>query len=428
MDKSLEKLKAILKQKIGLDARSIGDATVNKILNQRMRQCNSSDLDSYYNYLQNNSAEMALLLEAAVIPETWFFRDTRPFDIILNGIREKLPARPNYKANILSIPCSTGEEPYSISMHLLDAGIADKNFSIHAVDISHQSLDIARQGIYGQNSFRGKLAAEYIDRYFRFIDDEYQLSEKVKERVSFSRVNILDSDDLPFNQHFDFILCRNLLIYFDLDTKHKAFQNLHKILKQDGLLFIGHSEFGSVPRTLFNSSNSDRAFALFKAEHSPKTPANNIESNRIQSAWKNTLNDHPPVQTRPDAIALSRKKPFSKAGINKTKTVVKETSPPSDILKKAREHANSGDFDNAEQLCRQHIEQHGDSCDSFFLLGLISEASNKPDLAESLFRKAIYLDPKHYESLVHLSLVLENNGDSNGARLFKQRAERCKPT
>ena len=99
-------------------------------------------------------------------------------------------------------------------------------------------------------------------------------------------------------------------------------------------------------------------------------------------------------------------------------------TPTNDLLLEARKFADNGQFNDAESLCLKYIEEQGDHSESFFLLGLISEASGKIDQADNLYRKALYMDPKHYETLVHLSFIVEQQGDTVASQRLKDRAER----
>ncbi|MDQ1362594.1 MAG: chemotaxis protein methyltransferase WspC, partial [Pseudomonadota bacterium] len=152
MDTSLDMLKELLKREIGLDTSTIGESSIKKFLGQRMRACNLTDIDDYYKRLNSDRNELSAFLETAVIPETWFFRDIRPFTLMLNAMKTSPLKYSNNPCSILSIPCSTGEEPYSIAMYLLQSGIPASSFRIKAVDISQRALDIATQGYYGNNS------------------------------------------------------------------------------------------------------------------------------------------------------------------------------------------------------------------------------------------------------------------------------------
>jgi chemotaxis protein methyltransferase WspC len=421
MDSSLEKIKKLLKKAIGLDSSTVGEATIDKILTQRMRSCKIDELDDYYNFLQSNKSELDALLETSVIPETWFFRDCRPFDIMLDSIRKDLLNKPNKTCNILCIPCSTGEEPYSISMFLLDNELPESTFNIQAVDISYQSLEIARAGYYGSNSFRGKTAKEYVDKYFEADGSQNKIDAKVQRKVEFNRINILDKNTIPFKNKFDFILCRNLLIYFDVPTKQKAFLNMNDLLADDGTLFIGHSEFGSVPGKVFKAVKKGDTFCLIKVDpeeelkkaQQAKSVNKLIEKNK---SFKKIVKPRP----APD------KKAFSGAAIIKPKETKKEKIiiQVDGLLVEARKFADSGQFNEAEALCLKYIEEKGDHAESFFLLGLISEAAGKSDQADHLYRKALYLDPKHYETLVHLSFIVEQRGDVAAGKRLRDRAER----
>ena len=146
MDLYHTKIAKILRDKIGLDCNTVGESTVEKILMQRMMSCKIDSIENYYQYLISNQGELNELLECAVIPETWFFRDIKPFQLIYDHIQQELLKNKFTCVNILSIPCSTGEEPYSIAMYLLDKDVPITAFNIEAVDISQRSLEYAKQG------------------------------------------------------------------------------------------------------------------------------------------------------------------------------------------------------------------------------------------------------------------------------------------
>lgn len=411
-----DKIKAILKKETGLDINTVGESTIQKILNERMRQCKISNVDEYYAYLKNTSLELSLLLETSVIPETWFFRDDKPFSLI----REKAATSTQSPCRILCLPCSTGEEPYSIAMFFNRNNITEKKYTITATDISNNSIEIAQQGIYSNNSFRGKKAKEYIDNYFTLINGGYQINKDIQSLVDFKQVNILNTETLSFENKFDFILCRNLLIYFDGETKKNAYKNLHSLLKKDGSLFIGHSEFGSVPKDIFIIRKVDSVFFLKKnTEENKKSNAstiyknNNLDINKINPGRKKNIR--------------SKIKPE----INKNITPIKPFSSPiipikeDDLLEQARNKADHGRLNEAESLCLKYIDIHNDNEESFFLLGLINEASGNNEQAQKFYKKSLYLNPKHYETLIHLSLIVEREGDITGSTRLKERAERA---
>lgn len=406
-----EKIIQLLKNGIGLDASTIGERTVEKILTQRMMICKIDSFDEYYQLLCRDQNEVNELLEFAVIPETWFFRDTRPFDVMFRQMQSALLTDRQRQFNILSIPCSTGEEPFSIAMHLIDNGLPEQCFNIDAVDISNRALEYAAQGTYGKNSFRGNGYQPYQHKYFHQQGDLFKLDELIHKKVNFSRLNILHGDERR-QKKYDFILCRNLLIYFDVATKNTAFVNMAKLLNKTGLLFIGHSEFGAVPKEIFKNMGSDYAFAL--CQHS-----------------------HPDVIVKPE-----QKKPSKKPALKTVQRAnfehhIRDTEKTTDspqgnstdkLLQQAEQLANSAQYAQAEQICQQLISQDASQVNAFYLLGLIASGKQDTEAAESMFRKTIFLEPRHYEALSHLSLLLEKKGDKKNAELFRQRASRTQST
>lgn len=406
-----DKIIQMLKSGIGLDASTIGERTVEKILTQRMMICKIDSIDEYYQLLCRDRDEVNELLEFAVIPETWFFRDTRPFEVMFRQMQSALIQNRKRQFNILSIPCSTGEEPFSIAMHLIDNGLPEQCFNIDAVDISNRALDYAAQGTYGKNSFRGNGYQPYQHKYFHQQGELFKLDELIHKKVNFSRLNILHGDEYR-QEKYDFILCRNLLIYFDVATKHTAFVNLAKLLKKTGLLFIGHSEFGAVPRDIFKNMGSDYAFALCQYSHPDitDTPVKKPQSKKpaLKAVQRANFEHH--IRT-PEKEA---------DGIQADET--------DKLLQQAESLANSAQYAQAEEICQQLISKNASQIQAFYLLGLIASGKQDIDVAESMFRKTIFLDPRHYEALSHLSLLLEKKGDQKNAELFRQRASRTQST
>ena len=421
MDMSLDRLKIILKQHIGLEASTVGDATIKKFLSQRMRSCDIDDCNEYFSFLENNPQELAALLETAVIPETWFFRDSKPFAIVLQRLQQHLAKTPQQLFRILSIPCSTGEEPYSLAMYLLESGMPPDCFTIQAVDVSNNSLQLARLGRYGSNSFRGKTEQIYLQKYFTRDDENYLIKDLVKSVIDFKQLNILEQHQLKQARYFDIIMCRNLLIYFDVDTKTTAFGNLNKILKDDGILFIGHSEFGAVPAKFFSTTGADNSFGLIK----PVARADN--TSKQNKPVRTDKDNRKTRRSKPDPIAPQERafasvKPDSSKEATQADAI--SSSDANELIDRARQLADAGCLKEAEELCHKIIDETGDSAETFFLLGLISQASGTTKLAEDLFRKALYLEPRHYHSLVHLALIVDQSGDTGAADLLRQRAAR----
>lgn len=203
---SLLRFEAFLKEVMGLDTASVGSATIERAVKERAAASRLKDLEAYWQCLNASPSERQALIEAVVVPETWFFRDPGAFRALasLAATRRLSPLR------VLSMPCSTGEEPYSIAMALLDASVDPARLTIDAVDISARALDAARQGVYRKNSFRSSDQA-FRDRFF----DGDQLDEHVRAQVCFHQGNLFALDGVLPAAAYDAIFCRNLLIYLD---------------------------------------------------------------------------------------------------------------------------------------------------------------------------------------------------------------------
>ncbi len=409
----LTKIKQIIKNQIGLDSSTIGDNTIESIIHQRMHQCGIDDCEHYLSLINNNKDELNELLEITVIPETWFFRDIRPFEIIYNKIQQQLLINRSKRFKILSLPSSTGEEPYSLAMFLIDKGIIQSTFEIDAVDISNSALQHAQQGIYGNNSFRGKHYPRYQKVHFKYNGSTYEINQGIREKVKFYRLNILHKNAELHNK-FDFILCRNLLIYFDMDTKKIAFNQLADFLSSDGYLFIGHSEFGAVPTELFKNTGCEQAFALIKHSHPDFTDAPTTD-------LKGEIHSKPEPK-----IKIPVKKVNFESLIQKTEkdTISSNQRALNISLTDIKCLADADKLSQAQDACQLYIKTNGENADVLFLSGLVFSQQDDKKNAEAYFRKCLFLDPKHYESLMYLALLLEDIGDLKNSALLKQRANR----
>ena len=214
-----------------------------RAVEQRMRACSIETVNEYRDIVTHSDTELDALIEAVVIPETWFFREKTAFRALSDWLRnEWIPNRAGAAVlRILSVPCSSGEEPYTLAMCLAECGIRENEARIDAVDISSINLEKARQARYGRNSFRGDDIL-YRDRYFEYQAPYYQLSNAVRQRVNFQRGNILENEFTRDRSPYHVIFCRNLLIYFDRPTQHRAIDQLEQLLTESGLLFLGHAE------------------------------------------------------------------------------------------------------------------------------------------------------------------------------------------
>ena len=218
---------------------------------RRMKELKTQTLREYFECLTikpTRQTELIALLNEITIGETCFFRSQPQLDAMRNIVipkileaKSKLPLR---RLRIWSAGCSTGEEPYTLSMLLLEeaAGrLKDWTIEILATDLNERSLAHAKNAIYGSYSTRN-LTAHYRQKYFTAIGDQLQVQPAVRTSITFSRLNLSDDARMTFMKGLDVVFCCNVLIYFDLASKRRVIQHFYNDLLPHGYLFLGHSE------------------------------------------------------------------------------------------------------------------------------------------------------------------------------------------
>ncbi len=444
---------AVLKRKMGLDSGSIGSAAIERAVRHRMQAVDSDDEQEYLARLQASPAEMQQLIEAVIVPETWFFRYPESQAAMATLARERLfaPGAEARVLRVLSVPCSSGEEPYSIAMALLDAGVPPARFQIDAVDISERMVEFARRACYGRNSFRGDNLS-YRDRHFTETADGHQLADAVMARVRFLAGNLFDAHLLPNVLPYDFVFCRNLLIYFDAATQERAVALLKGFARRDGVLFVGPAETSLMTGRRLPALPLARAFAFHAEAAKPAEP--------VAAAWipptPRPLAGQVPAHASAHASArVPTQIPVRMQGQVSTQMSTRMSTPspatgpraaapspspsrPSpagmpaasagaDIeaaLRAIAVLADQGRVQEAMAQCRVHLAQHGASAEALYLLGLLQDAGGDTRQAQAAYRKALYLDPTHREALLHLAALVESEGDAEGARRLQARAAR----
>jgi chemotaxis protein methyltransferase WspC len=404
-------VEALLKQKIGLDPNSIGSDAIASIIKQRMIDCQITDINSYLQKIQASPQEWDKLIDEIIIPETWFFRDRESFRYLQKYVTsEWLPNHKNSILRVLSVPCSTGEEPYSIAISLMEAGLNPNQFQIDAVDISKKCLLTAQKGIYNQYSFRSNSLA-FQSQYFQKHQSKFHLSETIKSLVNFIHGNLAAADFLLGMPNYDIVFCRNLLIYFDLTTKTHTIRTLERIINPSGLLFVGHAESGLLLNSRFLPIRHSLAFAYRKSSISQTLLKSTNKKTNSKSYRLNHLK--PPIPKHNIAVNPIQLK---------TKAISANTYDL--LLETAKILADQGNLSEAIQLCKDFIKQNKVNVEAYVLLGQIQQAMGNNQESLQSFQKAVYLQPTHKEALTHLALLQENQGNIANANLLWQRIQR----
>ncbi|UCE88482.1 MAG: protein-glutamate O-methyltransferase CheR [Pseudomonadota bacterium] len=240
---------AMLEERIGIVLPAERKSFLLTTLAVRMRELGVDDYDEYFNLLAvrgQGTIEWETLVDRLTVHETRFYRDCAGLDLVRNAYLANMqaPAGRAVRVNAWSVGCATGEEPYSLAMMLhqyLGAREGEYYVGITATDISMASLATARRGVYHRNRLKN-LPAELLREYFDPVDiDHYKVSEAIRERVCFTRLNLLELATAPVGK-MDIIFCQNVLIYFKRELRIEILDHLAAHLLPGGLLVLGAGE------------------------------------------------------------------------------------------------------------------------------------------------------------------------------------------
>lgn len=236
-------------------------SSLNMKISKHLKELNIRSLWSYICFLEENPTEWERLIELLTVNETYFYREDKQLSVYQHHILPEFITSQN-SLKIWCAGCSTGEEPYSLAMLTVDAGICNpNNVQIVGTDINQRVLKVAKSGLYSKRSlsFR-RIPPNWLRDYFVETSTDYEISESIKNMVSFRYFNLMD--DIPNNrkEEYEVIFCRNVLIYFDQATIEKVVTGFYHALKKGGYLFLGHAETISQLEIGFEVINNNGTF------------------------------------------------------------------------------------------------------------------------------------------------------------------------
>ena len=400
----------LLSKRLGLSPELLGSNIVERALDVVLGKAGAADREEKaVRLLEDEGEEWQLLVDEVIVPETWFFRDSEPFQFLASYVAEEWnPANPAKAFRALCFPCASGEEPYSVAMTLLDAGLEPHRILIEAADISKRALARARLGIYRKTSFRDR-SGRLWEEYFVACREDRQIREEVARLVQFERANLLDLSAFRQRAPYDAVFCRNALIYFDEHARREVTAGLRELLHEEGLLFTGHSELMHFCEAGYVPVDYPQSFACHKGE-----PPRDAALGR------------PPAEIGVTATIQQEPMPRRPAPADTDRPAKARPVPglPSS-LEQAEHLADRGELEEAAAICDRLLAGGAQDPHIYCLLGVINESGGKVEAAEEFFRKALYLSPHHYESLLHMGLLCERRGDVDGSRLYRARAGRA---
>jgi chemotaxis protein methyltransferase WspC len=379
-----------------------------------------------------------------LVPVTWFFREPGAFAMLGTRVAAWLSGTSARQRRLLSVPCSTGEEPYSMAISLLDAGLAPDAFHVDAVDVSRHALAAARAASYEPRALRHTEPA-LRDRYFDRLENGFRVRSDVRRCVTFRYGNLVDPALLASSPPYDVVFCRNVLIYFGQPARARVLDAMARLVGVEGVLVTGHAEGQSVVAPTFVSVGLRGVFAYRKVERA--------EGGRRSVARQTGL--PPPRSRRTDAPAL---RPAPGAARSPSPAATRDVTPiaraqgddrraadrgqragqrdqpsvhdegraqvslGSSGLDDVTHLADAGRLDEARRRCAEIIARQPALADAHYLMGVVELALGRRPEAEAAFRRAIYLDPHHERALTCLALERERQGDHGEAERLRRRA------
>ncbi|MBN1193260.1 MAG: tetratricopeptide repeat protein [Coriobacteriia bacterium] len=381
----------------------------------------------YYTALARDHREFNELLNLVTINETSFFRFPGQFDALRARVLPEVMANKtggNRALRIWSAGCSTGEEPYSISMTLIDAGVEALGYKpqVLGTDVSTKALARAKAGIYGKRAMMN-VSEDVVGRYFEpTASGDYRVNERVRGCVDFGYQNLIKEPyPLSLMGSWDVIFCRNVTIYFRLESTRRVVANLYDSLNEGGYLFIGHSETLTSINDDFEAVEVDGVF-LYRKPSSRKSFAlgNPLSSARGPRVAKPV----PDAGVAPTGLTAESARDISAAEVEellvKARANLREGRPQAVLetveevlaadhnnaeahLLSAYVHADAGDYDEAMHASSRALAINPLLPVAHYILGIIYQRRGDTVRAVSELKKAIYIDADFV--LAHLNLA-----------------------
>ncbi len=252
-DREFRDFQELIYREAGIHLSPIKKALLTGRLAKRMRELQMKRFQDYFAFItaDRSGDEMVILLDAITTNETHFFREPRQFDYLEQVVypewqRSAAVGQRQRRLRLWSAACSTGEEPYSLAMSLLANFAPEQGWSVDilASDLSTKVLDRARAGVWPlkrADNIPQHLLKRYMLRGSGLQEGKMKAGPEVRQPLDFQRIN-LNEDSYPVRGGLDAIFCRNVLIYFDTESRSRVINRLLDLLAPDGLLFLGHAE------------------------------------------------------------------------------------------------------------------------------------------------------------------------------------------
>lgn len=453
---SLSSFKFLIKEKCGLSFEDSREPILAKGIEARLSERALASRDEYLAILAREPDEFNRLVNLVTVNETYFFREPIHFTILTEQLLPEIAARANdRKIRIVCAGCSTGEEPYTIAMALMEKFGKDfhRRFSVVGFDIDEEALSRARAGVYAGHSFRG-VPEKIRKSFFEEQENTCRIKDAVREGVTLLRLNIFGDAYPDTVRNADVIFYRNVSIYFEPEAQQRIFRNLAALLNDRGYLFLSSSETfahnigvlalvekegiflyskgfevrieerrkaaidGSrtaalVPKGCAGISAAERpAPNPVSASLRVRTAADGAAVAATHAAERSKDEPH---QLFDQALSLAEGKKYDEALRLVERVIILQPSFIKASMLQAGILVNLRRFDDAEAACRRGMELDRWGLEGHLLLGLITKTRGDLGEAKKRFKEAVYIKPSSWLAHFHLGEILRQEGDREPA-------------
>ncbi|GBC60120.1 hypothetical protein DENIS_1065 [Desulfonema ishimotonii] len=426
---ALRRFRELVRRRTGISLGEKSPVSLRDEIRRAMSQQGVASPEEYYHLICHNPTEFMALVQVLTIKETYFFREPAPVRLFVERLapamlRNRAAGR---KIKVLSAGCSTGEEPYSLVMALMEKyghGIAH-TFSVTGADIDTGALAKARQGIYRGQAFR-MTSPLLKTRYFSPADaNAWQLKKEIRDRVTFRHLNLFDPPYPDDVCGADIIFYRNVSIYFDTEARLTIFRNLSDSLSDGGYMVVSATETLSHNRNILPLIEIDGVFLYHKpvpGSHSGGQPTvsplrvgENPPEQRPPQTPPSPVNAAPSENRLRKALKMARNKTYADALEVLDALIAEKPDDAGARLLKAGILLNIGQTDATRDICRDVIQANALCSEGHLLLGMADKLENRGEAACRQFRRVLYISPSNWLAHFHMAEIHRESGNLSAA-------------
>ena len=473
-----EQLIKLIARRIGFYIRQQDLQSFQHKIEERIKKLKLTNVRDYYNLLNNDDFQNNLFcsIEKRTATEEWktlaniitngesfFFRDRGQFELLTNIILPEIIASKREAYNRGELPfliikvwsagCSTGEEVYSLAM-LISELIPDPaqwHIAIIGTDINQKFLDLARQGIYKKWSFR-LTDPVFKTKYFMANEQHWQIRPHLKSMVTFYYDNLVDVNNISHHSYeLDLVLCRNVFIYFDIDSISKAVTKIASTLRYGGYLITGHAELQTMKLNNFQSLSFSESIIykylgnercnIYISEHDISNKNNSLNYNSLLKQANNLLvrEQKPLVDSVKQVEKVRENSSLPQPSLEPIKTLLNESKydlvieQAQSLIQQhnsdrelyyliAQAYANQGNLERSKEYCDRALSIDSIYIEPLFLLAQIAEEQNKYDKAKEFLKRIIYLEPLSINAYLDLGAIYNSLKENQKAKKMYQNA------